>query len=278
MRPNVPLVWPFDSFVDGGVVQDNAVGGGCCLYKQIFLIGLNNLEHHSHQISGWGTLSQSYASDSVGWCLFHSPQNKHAKGASALLEMRVMPLDLKFWNTFTGSAKRKWRRPSPVVCHFALAPFSITQVLCMYMLYCMMYICTVWLVLLYSMTHNLSTIEYGLRSGVEACPKDRWSSTSTLLFFSQKETLVYSGIRPAKLSYIFSYVANKAIAGCTIMKKHRPHVYFNVCYHVQISRYFVYSFIYTCILFVMVTGIIFKNIYVCRLIDVLLHSELYGEV
>ena len=49
-------------------------------------------------------------------------------------------------------------------------------------------------------------------------------------------------------------------------------------YHVQISGYFVYSFIYTCILFVVVTGIIFKKIYVSRLIDALLHSELYGDV
>jgi hypothetical protein len=78
--------------------------------------------------------------------------------------------------------------------------------------------------------------------GGEACPNDRWSLTSTLLFFSQKETLVYRGIRPAELSYIFSYVADKAIAD-----------------HVQISGYFVYSFIYTRIVFVLVTGIIFNK-------------------
>jgi hypothetical protein len=48
------------------------------------------------------------------------------------------------------------------------------------------------------------------------------------------------GIRPAELSHIFSYLANKAIAGCTIMKKHFPPMNPSMCgYHVQISGYFV---------------------------------------
>jgi hypothetical protein len=60
----------------------------------------------------------------------------------------------------------------------------------------------------------------------------------------------------AELSYIFSYVANKAFAGCTIMKKHSPMYISMYGYHLQISGYFEYSFMYTCILFVVVTGII----------------------
>jgi hypothetical protein len=46
---------------------------------------------------------------------------------------------------------------------------------------------------------------YGaLGFAVDACANDCRSSASTLLSLTQKATAVYRGIRPTKLSYIFS--------------------------------------------------------------------------
>jgi hypothetical protein len=80
----------------------------------------------------------------------------------------------------------------------------------------------IWLVPIYSMTHNLSTV--GLAWGLEACPNDCPSSTSTLLFFSQKETLIYRARTLGRIVIYFFilYVAHKAIAGCTTMKNMAP--------------------------------------------------------
>jgi hypothetical protein len=48
------------------------------------------------------------------------------------------------------------------------------------------------------------------------CPSLYFSSVKKRRSFIEPE-------QRAELSYIFSFMAYKAIAGCTIMKKHTPH-------------------------------------------------------
>ena len=65
------------------------------------------------------------------------------------------------------------------------------------------YMLKVRLVLIYSMTHNLSTIGLAKGFGGEACPNDRRSLTFTLLFFSQKETLTYTRHKTGRIVIYF---------------------------------------------------------------------------
>jgi hypothetical protein len=134
------------------------------------------------------------------------------------------------------------------------------------------------LVLIYSMTHNLSTIGSAKGFGGEAGTNDHRSLTSTLLFFSQKETLT---CRARTVGQIVIYFFMRGVYSNCQLHYHEKTLPPRILQcAVTMSKYLGILYIVLSIPVFFLSWLLisfFKNIYVSRLIDVLLHSALYGD-